>query len=950
MRSLAIIIICSFLLLFVKLSGQAQAVNFTRPQYGAGSQNWTFEQDQGGCIYVANNEGLLTYNGVKWEVFPMPNQTIVRFISFGKDGRLYAGGQDEIGYFEPAINGKLVFHSLQELIDAEDRQFADIWNIVPYGDDVFFRSFSRLFRLHNNKITTFRSGSKWDFLGIHKDQLLAHDKSRGLLVFKNGDWQILCSPDKLPPGLTITSIIPFQKQSLLTTASNGLLILAGEQLVPFKLSGTGAENQQYFTSAQAAGNGTFLVGTYDNGVYAVDSTGKILETFSKNEGLNSNNVKCIFNDRRNNIWLGLEDGISFLTMNSPVKLFNPRIFNGAAGYGAAILGNKIFFALANGIYEMPSAKSDDLSTNQNALKKITGGLSWEITKIHDHLFTGRDDGFFEVKSSGLTPVDPSTGYWIFKPLSTNNNSLLFAAGNYLGVSFFRKENNGYVKETNLDYLNTSARFLEYDSLLNVIWISHPYRGVYKISLPGNAVKRYTDKDGLPSTLNNHVFKIKNKVVIATVKGVYVYNPSTDHFELETDYDKIFNGISIRYLQDDKAGNLWFVHEKNLGVADRSGKSIIYFPELQRKILSGFENIFPVDSSSVVIGGEQGFFHINYNKYLQNKKIPDVYIRNVTVKNGHDSVLYAGFKAIDSVQQQKIHLHHKWNSFHFEFAAPYSEYAQTLEYSYYCEEFDNEWSDWTKKMEKDYTNLSPGNYIFRVKARNNLNEESSIASFSFTIAPPWYNTVWASIGYIFLFVSLLYFLYKQQEKQIQKKQEKKMLEERMKHEEKERMLAYRHQLEMEKSEKELMQVKNEKLESELASTAMNLVQKKEFLLKLKDEINKLNKAGQQNIDTSELKKILRSLTAEDKLDEEWEQFSIHFNKVHGDFLIILKNKFPGLKAHELKLCAYLRMNLSSKEIAQLLSISVRGVEISRYRLRKKLQLQPKEDLFQFLLGL
>ena len=131
--------------------------------------------------------------------------------------------------------------------------------------------------------------------------------------------------------------------------------------------------------------------------------------------------------------------------------------------------------------------------------------------------------------------------------------------------------------------------------------------------------------------------------------------------------------------------------------------------------------------------------------------------------------------------------------------------------------------------------------------------------------------------------------------------------------------------------------------------MNLVQKKEFLLKITDELNKLNKPGKDTIENTELKKIIRSLGSEEKLDEEWKQFSIHFNKVHSDFLVTLKNKHPNLSAHELKLCAYLRMNLTSKEMAQLMSISVRGVEINRYRLRKKLQLQPKEDLFQFLLS-
>jgi DNA-binding CsgD family transcriptional regulator len=132
--------------------------------------------------------------------------------------------------------------------------------------------------------------------------------------------------------------------------------------------------------------------------------------------------------------------------------------------------------------------------------------------------------------------------------------------------------------------------------------------------------------------------------------------------------------------------------------------------------------------------------------------------------------------------------------------------------------------------------------------------------------------------------------------------------------------------------------------------MHLVQKEEFLLKIKDELQHLNKPGNDKADAADLKKILRILSEEEKLNEEWEQFSVHFNKVHSDFLIRLKEKYPTLKPHELKLCAYLRMNLSSKEIAQLRSISVRGVEISRYRLRKKFELPTETNLFQFLFDL
>jgi DNA-binding CsgD family transcriptional regulator len=97
-------------------------------------------------------------------------------------------------------------------------------------------------------------------------------------------------------------------------------------------------------------------------------------------------------------------------------------------------------------------------------------------------------------------------------------------------------------------------------------------------------------------------------------------------------------------------------------------------------------------------------------------------------------------------------------------------------------------------------------------------------------------------------------------------------------------------------------------------------------------------------------MIKQLEEDDQIDQEWDQFAKHFDKVHSDFVMQLKTKHPDISPNEVKLCSYLRMNLSSKEIAQLLNISLRGVEISRYRLRKKLNLQGGENLFDYLIQL
>jgi DNA-binding CsgD family transcriptional regulator len=132
--------------------------------------------------------------------------------------------------------------------------------------------------------------------------------------------------------------------------------------------------------------------------------------------------------------------------------------------------------------------------------------------------------------------------------------------------------------------------------------------------------------------------------------------------------------------------------------------------------------------------------------------------------------------------------------------------------------------------------------------------------------------------------------------------------------------------------------------------MHLVQKGELLVKIKEKLIKLDKDAEQQKSSEDFKTLIKILGQEDRMDANWDQFAAHFNEVHGDFLLTLKRKFSDLTPNDLKLCAYLRMNMSTKEIAQMMNISVRGVEISRYRLRKKLRLKTSENIFNMLITL
>ena len=144
--------------------GFPDVINYSRHSYNGGLQNWDIKQDKNGIIYIANNEGLLSFDGIYWNLYPLPNRTIVRSVEIGEDNRIYVGGQDELGYFTPAKNGRLEYHSLAEFILAKNKSFGDVWDIVAYKKDIFFRSSYKIFQFSNETVATYASPNVWSYL------------------------------------------------------------------------------------------------------------------------------------------------------------------------------------------------------------------------------------------------------------------------------------------------------------------------------------------------------------------------------------------------------------------------------------------------------------------------------------------------------------------------------------------------------------------------------------------------------------------------------------------------------------------------------------------------------------------------------------------------------------------------------------------------------------------
>lgn len=948
--------LCSF---FFEAIGQntiglPDIVNHPKKIYGGGLQNWDISQDASGNIFVANNEGLLSYDGRFWTIHPLPNRTIVRAVLVARNGRIYVGGQDELGFFEADQWGRLVYQSLLPRIPKASRTFGDVWDIVQINQDIWFRSPKLLFKFSGNGMAAFPASSEWGFLGAVNEKVYAQDFEKGLLIYENGAWRSLFSKNPSPVNDAITGLHSMDGNQLMVIhLKSGVFVTDGAGLKPMKHPDLSVIQSSRIYCTEKLPDERFALATNTNGVYVIDKTGKRVQHFGLKEGLQNNNVLSIKADRNNNLWLGLDNGIDYIAYNSAIKKIDPSDGKMAA-YTTLIQNGTLYVGTSNGTWGTELDNVSDLSFSQQAFFPIKNsqGQTWSLSEVNNQVLMGHHDGLFKIEQNKAIPIASGKGYWNLKPMTSTYPTSKILAGNYQGLQFLDFIKDGFSPDRSLSPFEESSRYVVIDAEKN-IWVSHPYHGIFKIlneqGYSQTRWKTYGVADGLPSQLNNHVFKILEQLVVGTEKGVYRYNATTDRFEADTTYGHWLGNQSIRYLQDDIKGNIWFIHEKTVGWIDRSSTqaSVTYLPELKKKILSGFEFIYPFNDENIFLAGESGLYHVNLSKYRKQREKLEVGIRGVRLGLQADSLLFGGFGKLDENSPLKIGPEER--NIRFEYSAAPITDPESLEYSYRLNGFQDRWSEWTKRTEKEFTNLPAGNYLFEVKARNNLGNESNPVSFPFVLASPWYQTKIAWLFYFLVIAGILFWRYRFLQNKFHRQQQQ--------FDEEQRKLQYILELEKSRAETELISVKSQTLEteiqfknSELASAAMHLVKKGELISKLKSDLNQLIRRVDVPTAQTEVKKMIKQLEEDDQIDQEWDQFAKHFDKVHSDFVLLLKEKHPDISPNEVKLCSFLRMNLSSKEIAQLLNITVRGVEISRYRLRKKLNLQGGENLFDYLIQL
>ncbi len=911
--------------------------SYDKEAYKAGTQNWAISQDVNGVIYVANNDGLLVNNGSDWRTYYLPNRTLARSLAVSKDRKVYVGGQNEFGYFELQNNGDYTFTSLAGRFEDEYRDFEDVWDIQIFGEAVFFRSSGRIYELGADDSSVYQE-KKIKSLFKSDDKLFAQDQD-GFLIYNTGSgWNAL----EVGPGINRIAMKGIQKYDrstqLVLSQNNGLFLMSNSSLKAFPSSINDLLKDVKGLSLARISEDNYAIGTAVSGVIIINREGSFVSRIGREEGLLSNKAQALYVDEAFNLWVGMNKGLSLIYTNSPFTRISPDKAHEGIGYGAHVFKDHLYLATDNGLYVRNLAASLSLE-NFNLYEMIDGtdGQTWGLNEVLGKLFLSHNKGAFEVDLTTAEAITEGTGYWLFQEDDYHENKLII--GGYEGLSYATSIDGALKNIRKQEGLVESSRFIV-QGKNGDMWMAHPYRGIYKIDRKNKRIQKFGKSDGLPSDLHNHVFKVNDEIVFCGETGIFVFDEEKQRFtnyqELAVHFDK---EEKIRRLYNSPNGDLWFITSKEVGLLQIRNKGLELeinkqvFPFLKSQMNDGFEDIYIHNGDEVFISTTKGFIHYDRNRSISAQSPHTLMLSSTSRGRLSNELIY--YNMSNEIDQTELELPVGFSSVSFDFNVVNFSLDKLFMYRWKLDGFDADWSEWSDQTNKEYTNLGHGSYTFLLEAKSQTSEALKL-HLPIDIDTAWYATGLAKFCFFLLAGFVALYLVRKSRK------EKAALETQV-------------ETTVKESEEEIKRLENEKIKNqlehkkrELISTTMNLVQKNETFIDLKKNLQEIKKISSDNLVKSRINSTIKLISQEETNTNNWEQFMFHFNELNGDFVERLQSKFEGLTPKDIKMCTYLRMNLTTKEISKLLNVTIRSVEASRYRLRKKLELHAQDNLNDFFM--
>ena len=916
-----------FLILFslISLLVSAQSYNwepsittYFRHDYEAAERNLQICHASNHEMFFANAKGLLNFNGLKWTLFDMNHQSC-NAVFEGSDGKIYVGTKGDFGYFEYSGN-TLEYNSLKDG-DETIKPHESIRKIIEHDGKILFQADTSVFSYDGSKVNLLFSDKQMESLMCVSGHLLLQRANFGLCKVIGDEFEILIPEDKIKDARIVSILINANGSMIVVTEKDGLFLFENKEYKQYLPTVTEYLRGKDITKAILTNLGELIVSTKQHFLCCFTSEGELLWEKNMLEQHNYNSINDIFYSHDGNLWLATDIGVyKFFTRRKYLNY--PELRNIIGEINDMIYWNdNLILATEKGVYSLGlkpntyEVKSVNklINTDEEVLQVNALGHQL-ICRTKKEMFI-LENGDKSVIYAGESPTNDIVYF------TKNDMTSMLAEVVNEGIVFYEKENGRWRIANIIREPMDSVSSMMID-LKNQMWLTDR-KVIKKISFDENF-----------SRFEKVVEFNENDVPIG-IKG-YQLEKFDEHV-------LIFNGLNVFMYLD---------YEKSIKL-DEVLNSV---PNLQntRHVLSmrnRSTSCFLTDNQSCVVSLVNDSLRV-HNLIIESTSLPialcdlngndmilatrdQIYFYSSKHKGDDPRILLESVKAYSSdnrllvYNQENMVFPNKTNNVSLDFSYPY--YDNNKVNLWYKLEQEDEGYVLSNQGSINFHHLSPGHYVLKVQARDVEDNVLSEGLFEFSIKQPWYHSSWAHLWYVINLLVLILLVLFILKKYYELKDRREKNEQQIK-------------MELEKAKND----SREKVE-EMTLLSMQVMEWKNDLRAIKDEVQlqktRLGNAYPQKY-VARLNRMIDNLADED--DKDWNIFQENFYRLNSNFNKNIKAKHPSLTPKDLKLCALLYMNLDTKTIAKMLNISVRGVEIARYRLRTKMNLEKEQDLVEYLM--
>lgn len=731
-------------------SGTPIVHNFSAAEYGASQQNWGITQDANGLMYFGNNHGVLIFDGLRWEIVPLANNSVTRGLVATPDGRIYAGGTNEFGYLEADAKGQLVYHSISQRLPPEQRLFSNVSSITPTSHGIYFRA-NRMFRYYQDQLTMIPK----DFSGepvVVNDTLFCFEPGAGVVAIDGKVPTLLHHSLELAEMESLVMLPLPDAQILIITWDGRFTILQSvERLIeqdspisqdltlgtPKEVPATAflAKNEIYHGTALS--DGRLALATLHGGIVITDRWGNIHQIIGLEEGLRENRMHRLFEDREHNIWSTLNNGISMIEATAYSR------FSRSSGLEESVIchtsfKDTIYTGTHNGLYQYQGGRFRLIHQARNGV--------WDLLEFQNRLL-GLDRTLLEigqgsaVEVASISRANLGTIYCLGTSPKFPQHIFIGGRQGLFAVRFEETEQSEpleVVDVVNVGNLPHRVRRIQADKQGH-LWVGSSYAGVSYLHFNSQdptdvSVFRYGAESGLPQINRVLPDMLDGQIIMDTRQGPYLLmdHGSAAQFEPHP-WLELTNGLKPRFFETDTQGNIWGLTEKGIGVFRKEGDSYSWKAYPIRGL--NISGIFLIQDT-LWLETDQGILQFDNPECLGKEKAFETRLAGVRVNDRN--VVFGGHG--DPMQQNVSIARKTWDeggSVVFDYAALFYEQTAANQFQYFLDGYDTRWSDWSSRHQTVYTGLSGGHYTFKVRSRNLYDQEGSTTQFLFFLPKPWY---------------------------------------------------------------------------------------------------------------------------------------------------------------------------------------------------------------------